>query len=374
MQHSTGFAPEREKTDESLRVEREKADHELVRRRAAIEERANAVVRDARDRADDVLEAARAVADEGNPPSTPAREEALLAERERADDALRSERETADEILDAERHQQKSAREILLRLEREDTDTQLLTERARTDEVVATRDDFMAMASHDLRAMLAGINATTAVLARGASANETGPASVHAHVARIGRFTARMHRLIGDLVDVASIEAGKLRIAPETQEPGRLLKDSIEAFQAPAAASGMSLVSEIVPGVTLARFDHERILQVLANLVSNAIKFSPKGARILLRVQPSGDEVLFSVSDSGSGIPEDKLEAVFQRFWQIGRNDRRGLGLGLYISRCIVEAHGGKIWAESNVGKGSSFHFTLPTGATAVVRTTPSAS
>jgi signal transduction histidine kinase len=373
MQQNTGFAPERDKTDESLRVEREKADHELVRRRANIEERANAVVQDARDRADDVLEAARAVADEGNPATTPAREEALLAERERADDALRSERETADEILHAERHQQRSAREVLLRLEREDTDTRLLTERARTDEVVATREDFMAMASHDLRALLAGIDATTAVLARGAPA-DAGPASVHAQVARIGRFTARMNRLIGDLVDVASIEAGKLRIAPEIQEPVRVVKDSIEAFQASASASGMSLVSEILPGVTLARFDHERILQVLANLMSNAIKFSPKGARILLRVQPSGDEVLFSVSDSGSGIPEDKLEAVFQRFWQIGRNDRRGLGLGLYISRCIVEAHGGRIWAESSVGKGSSFQFTLPTRETAVVRTTPSAS
>lgn len=374
MQQHTGFAPEREKTDESLRVERQKADHELVRRRANSEERANAVVQDARDRADDVLEAARAVADEGNTAITPAPEKALLAERERADDALRGERETADEILRAERHQQRSAREVLLRLEREDTDTRLLTERARTDEVVATREDFMAMASHDLRALLAGINATTGVLARGAPANDKGPASVHDHVARIGRFTARMNRLIGDLVDVASIEAGKLRIAPEMQEPGRLVKDSIEAFQASAAASGMSLAAEILPGVTLARFDHERILQVLANLVSNAIKFSPKGTRILLRVQPSGDDVLFSVSDSGSGIPEDKLEAVFQRFWQIGRNDRRGLGLGLYISRCIVEAHGGRIWAESSVGKGSSFHFTLPTRKTAAGRTTPSAS
>ena len=361
MGQNTSFEPEREKTDESLRVEREKADREMVRRRSAIEERANTVVQRARDRADDVLETARAVADQGTGATTPVREQARLTERASADEALRSERQTADEMLQVERRHERNAREILLRFERDDTDTQLLTERTRTDEVVATREDFMAMASHDLRALLSGINASTALLARSASGNDADPAGVHAQVARIGRFTARMNRLIGDLVDVASIEAGRLRIAPEVQEAVRLVKDSLEAFQASASASGMSLVSEILPGVGLARFDHERILQVLANLVSNAIKFSAKGARILLQVQPRGDEVLFTVSDTGSGISEDKLEAVFQRFWQIGRNDRRGLGLGLYISRCIVEAHGGNIWVESSLGRGSSFHFTLPT-------------
>jgi signal transduction histidine kinase len=361
MQQDTSFAPEREKTDESLRVEREKADRELVRRRTAIEQRANAVVQHARDRADDVLEAARTTADEGNAATTPAREEAVVMERAKADEALRTERETADEILHAERHQQRTAREMLLRLEREDTDSQLLTERARTDEVVATREDFMAMASHDLRALLAGISASTALLARGGSGNHGESAHILAQAARIRRFTGRMDRLIGDLVDVASIEAGKLRLVPRLEEPVRLVKDSLEAFQATASARGVSLASEIRPGVRSARFDHERILQVLANLVSNAIKFSRKGDRILLRVQPRGDDVLFSVSDTGPGIPEDKLEAVFERFWQVGRGDRRGLGLGLYISRCIVEAHGGTIWVESSEGTGSSFQFTLPT-------------
>jgi signal transduction histidine kinase len=99
---------------------------------------------------------------------------------------------------------------------------------------------------------------------------------------------------------------------------------------------------------------------VLANLLANAIKFTPAGGTVLLRVEPVGQDVRFSVVDTGSGIPGHQLEAVFERFWQARSEDRRGLGLGLYISRGIVEAHGGRIWAESQPGEGSTFSFTLP--------------
>ena len=99
---------------------------------------------------------------------------------------------------------------------------------------------------------------------------------------------------------------------------------------------------------------------MLANVVSNAIKFTPQGGRIRLRGDRGGDEIRLSVSDTGSGIPGELLEAVFERFWQVGKNDRRGLGLGLYIARCIVEAHGGRMWAESEPGEGSTFVFTVP--------------
>jgi signal transduction histidine kinase len=109
----------------------------------------------------------------------------------------------------------------------------------------------------------------------------------------------------------------------------------------------------------MAKFDHERILQVLANLLTNAIKFTPAGGRILLRVEPVGQDVCFSVADTGPGIPSHQLESVFERFWQARSEDRRGLGLGLFISKGIVEAHGGRIWAESQPGKGSTFSFTL---------------
>jgi signal transduction histidine kinase len=101
---------------------------------------------------------------------------------------------------------------------------------------------------------------------------------------------------------------------------------------------------------------------VLANLITNAIKFTAPGGRVSVGVERRGDEAQFCVRDTGSGIRANMLETIFERFWQVGKNDRRGLGLGLYISKCIVEAHGGRIWAESREGQGSRFFFTVPGG------------
>jgi signal transduction histidine kinase len=99
---------------------------------------------------------------------------------------------------------------------------------------------------------------------------------------------------------------------------------------------------------------------VLANIIGNAIKFTPQGGRIGVTVSDAGEAVLFSITDTGIGIATENLTTVFERFWQVGTIDRRGLGLGLYISKCIVEAHGGKIWAKSETGKGTTILFTLP--------------
>ena len=107
-------------------------------------------------------------------------------------------------------------------------------------------------------------------------------------------------------------------------------------------------------------FDPARILQVLSNLLSNAMKFTPAQGRVAVRLSRVGDSVRFAVSDTGMGVPTDQLEAVFERFVQLTKNDRRGVGLGLYISRAIVEGHGGRMWAEKAPGGGSTFSFTLP--------------
>jgi len=122
----------------------------------------------------------------------------------------------------------------------------------------------------------------------------------------------------------------------------------------------VSLVTEIVSPLPRARFDPARILQVLVNLLSNALKFTPRDGTVSVRVECVGAEVRFAVHDTGLGIPADKLEAVFERFVQIGP-DRRGVGLGLYISRCIMSAHGGRVWAESIPGQGSTFRLALAT-------------
>lgn len=130
-------------------------------------------------------------------------------------------------------------------------------------------------------------------------------------------------------------------------------------FRALAAEQGISLsvANAECPPV---RFDHQRILQVLANLVGNAIKFTPTNGRISIRLEPAGSEVRVSVADTGIGISAEKLGSVFERFVQERRTKGGGLGLGLFIARSIVEAHGGRIWAESAPGHGSTFFFTLP--------------
>lgn len=346
----------REQTDESLRAERGKTDRELGKGREVVDDSADAVVERAREAADEVLQSARDSADDkGHEPRTAQ----VVEERALADDALQSERASADESIRKEREERRRALANLLRLERDETDQHLLTERGTSDEALNTRDIFLAMVSHDLRTLLGGIAMNAEMLAREAAGPGDGNAVVLPRAATIQRLTARMNRLIGDLVDVASIEAGKLQVTAIEGDLRALVHESVEIFQASADARGIRL-EEIGGPPVLARFDHDRSLQVVANLIGNAIKFSPRGARISVGAEGVNGELRVAVSDTGPGIPAENLEAIFGRFWQVGRRDRRGLGLGLYISRCIVEAQGGRIWAENGPGPGSTFIFTVP--------------
>jgi len=169
-----------------------------------------------------------------------------------------------------------------------------------------------------------------------------------------------MNRLVGDLMDVASIEAGRLSVFRELSDPAFLVRDTLDAFLPAARLHEVELAAELEEGIEPVEFDPTRILQVLTNLVGNALKFTPKGGRITMRVASRGPEVEFAVSDTGSGIPQDRLTQIFDRFYQTLEHDRRGLGLGLFIVKSIVEAHGGRVWAESPPGVGSTFIFTLP--------------
>jgi signal transduction histidine kinase len=345
----------RVQTDQSLRAERGKTDSELEKRRDAVDRTADAVVLRARQTADGVLRAARDAADGQGELHAPD----VLQERTLADVALKSARTGADEMVRREREERRRALNSLLVLEREETDQHLLTERGFSDEAVNTRDIFLAMVSHDLRTMLGGIALTAQLLAR-ESAVAPDSRAVVLRAESIQRLSARMNRLIGDLVDVASIEAGKLLVVPAQGDLRALVRESVETFQGSADAHQIRLAPQLDGPPLLARFDQERLLQVLGNLLGNAIKFSPKGARIDIRAGRAGAEILVAVADNGPGIRPQDLEAVFGRFWQVERRTRTGLGLGLYISRCILQAHGGRIWAESAPGAGSTFFFALP--------------
>jgi signal transduction histidine kinase len=345
---------ERVKTDVSLRTERKKSDDAMKRNRASAARLADGVVDHARAVADAVLSASRLRADG----QRPAEAGALIGERATADRLVFGERASADVALRSDRKDQSDALEALLVLERAATDAYLLTERARSDDAVAHRDDFLGMVAHDLRNLLHNIVLSLELLRPPGDGEPS--AQVAGATARIRRYVARMNRLIGDLVDVTSIDAGKLAMAPLKTDAAALVTEATETFQPAAREQGVLLAAEVPAGALLAEFDHERMLQVFANLIANALKFTAAGGKITVRAEEGRGVLRFSVSDTGVGIAAPMLETIFERFWQVGANDRRGQGLGLYISKCIVEAHGGRIWAESEMGKGSRLHFTLP--------------
>ena len=353
---------EREDTDESLRSERSKTDQELERARRDIEEDADRVVEVARERAEAVLDAARERTDEQLAAKGASADTQfdLATERVQEDRALADERATADERLHLERAERKRALANLLSLERDATDERLLVERERADGAVASRDDFLGMVSHDLRSLLGGIALNSALLTKHARTQGEAGAEMLRSVERIQRFTARMNRLIGDLLDVVSLEAGKLAVSPKPCDAVRLVRDAVEAFEPQFSAEGITLRSHTEVASIRAQCDDERILQVLANMLSNALKFTERGGSVTLTVKPLDTQVCFSVTDSGIGLPEGAEQSIFERFRQVMTKDRRGLGLGLYIAKCIVEAHGGRIWAERLERGGTSLHFTLP--------------
>jgi len=357
--------PARKETDAHLRAERRKTDDELDARVATTDREADDVLHSARRRAEEVLRTARQRADEDSQRAnlSSAEQTVIGQERARDDDVVRQEYARADEITAAERDERRRLVTMLLDRERRDTDGGLLLERATADEVLAQRESFLGMVSHDLRNELAGIAMSVAQIIKNASHDDAG-GKIFRSATNIQRIALRMSRLIGDLLDVASIEAGKFTIATEDRDVRQVVEDVVESFQSIASAKEISLVGETMAESTIARFDYQRILQVLGNLLTNALRFTPQGGRISVQAERrQGEnrvgETWFSVSDTGPGIAANRLEAIFERYTQGPQADRKGLGLGLYIARRIVEAHGGRIWAESS-SAGSTFKFTLP--------------
>jgi signal transduction histidine kinase len=349
-------SPERIQTDESLRVERQKVDDAIGVTFSALEELADAVIEKARGRADVILTTARAKADRENDQATVRSSGMLARTRARADAVLLREHAAADELVRAERDSKPAHLSAL----RRDTDEDLLEERSRADDAVATRDEFLGIVSHDLRNILASVMGYATLIEKTESRKTDPDEKVRLSAQRIQRSGVRMSRLIGDLVDIASIEAEALAVSNEVGDPAALVLEAVDTFQTQAAAADITLVAEVIPPLPPVTFDPARIFQVLTNLLSNALKFTPPKGYVELRVEQLDTELRFGVRDTGVGIAPDKLEAIFDRFHQLAAHDRRGVGLGLYISKCIVHGHRGRIWAESQPDEGSTFYFTLP--------------
>ena len=221
-----------------------------------------------------------------------------------------------------------------------------------------TRDELIAAVSHDLKNPLATIVTTAELLARSEAPDE----KRRRWVESLRRSAEAMKHLIEDLLDIARIEAGRLTIEEQRCEAGALLAEALDLMQPLAQQKRLRLERRVPGREVYVRCDRPRILRVLSNLIGNSIKFTSEGGAITVRAELADREVRFSVTDTGSGIVADELPHIFERFWQARKTARLGAGLGLAIAKGIVEAHTGRIWAQSEVGKGSTFFFTLPLG------------
>lgn len=217
------------------------------------------------------------------------------------------------------------------------------------------RDDVMGIVAHDLR------NPLNSILLLASLLHSTEPERrSRERASGIERAAIRMNHLIQDLLDVTRIEAGRLSIEPVALSTQQLLADSIEAQKPLAASASLELRLDAAPELPEVWADRDRLLQVFENLIGNALKFTKAGGQITVGAAPREGEVLFWVSDTGSGIAPEDLAHLFDRFWQARKAERRGAGLGLSIVKGVVEAHRGRIWVESRPGQGSTFLFTIP--------------
>ena len=215
---------------------------------------------------------------------------------------------------------------------------------------VRMREDFLAVVAHDLRSPLAAVVMSAELLERHAPNSQ--------EIERIRRAATRMNRLVADLLDVSSMEAGHLAMEPALENVEAIIVAALEISSPLAARKNISLSARVDDSALTAWCDRERVIQALLNLITNAVKFTTTGS-ISVRAKRCADEVHIVVHDTGRGLSRSQIDHIFDPYWQASPQAREGTGLGLSIVKGIVQLHGGRIWAESIAGRGSSFSFTF---------------
>jgi sigma-B regulation protein RsbU (phosphoserine phosphatase) len=253
------------------------------------------------------------------------------------------------------------ARSIRYALERRRLLARERQARAAAEAAVRARDEVLRIVAHDIGNALSAVKIHATVLDRTLPEGDASR-EPRKRLAAIRGTVAQMDRLRQDLLDVAAIEAGRLSVETAPVALGAVVDEVVDGLAEPAAEKGLALEARIPDALPHARADRERIAQVLANLVGNAVKFTTAG-EVVVSAEHRGAELHVCVADTGPGIPSAHLPHVFDRFWQAQSTRRAGAGLGLAIARGIVEAHEGAIWVESEVGRGTTFRFTLPVAA-----------
>ncbi len=382
--------PKREQTNESLRLERDKSDIAVATERAALDKKADDVVRVARRRADEIIQTAHD-ADGERVPRPTANEASFV----RARTVLERERHDADGALEAERAERKSEREGLMAVERGATDKDLTGERTHADTLIVDqreanakmvratiqaeelaveaneardraekseielrtvaefREMFIGILGHDLRNPLGSITMAAALLLRRGHLDEQGGETV----ARIIRSSQRINRMITQLLDLTRARlGGGMPIEPEPTDVADICRDVVEEFEV--------TIELVVEGDLTGTWDKDRLEEALSNIAGNAVEHAAPGTAVIVRAHPDGAEVVVEVSNHGAPIPPDVLPFIFEPFRRAqlrGKPPSDHLGLGLYIAHQIVLSHGGTLAARSADGM-TTFVIRLPRG------------
>jgi len=366
----------RANTDKSLEQERDKTDEYLEKLKEVAEETTE-IIQSNRASTDEDLESQRAETDfDKEHHQLDARGRTVLAaletkldqERELSDKALQAEREIEDRVRTKERFQQRLLVEALLENERKKTDTNLQEERVQTDletkAAIVTRDQFVTIISHDLKDPLVAISLGAQSMRRGFGKDTVDPAHLLKQLRIIEQSAAGMDRMITALLDVEQMVHDKVTLHCERTDLRALLQECMDLFAQVVLTKSFSMTLDAGAEPLFADVDRDRILQVLSNLIGNALKFTPNGGTVKFSARKQERQVEISVADNGPGILPQDRQLIFERFTKLRMNDRTGLGLGLFVAKWIVEAHKGHISVTSDVGKGSTFSFTLPLAAT----------
>jgi signal transduction histidine kinase len=223
---------------------------------------------------------------------------------------------------------------------------------------VQARDEVLSIVSHDLRNPVNTIMLSAGHMLELGDALDMGVA--RRHLVIVKRQAEQMNRMIQDLLDVARIEAGRLPLSEHREDPARLVRDACESLTELASQNGIRLESDASAELPAVCADRDRVLQVFGNLIGNALRFTEPGGIVRVSAAEGDGVVEFAVSDSGAGIAAEDLPHLFERFYQARSAEPGGAGLGLAIVKGIVETHGGRVAAESTLGAGSTFRFTIP--------------
>ncbi len=234
----------------------------------------------------------------------------------------------------------------------------LVQDLTRLRRLETVRRDFISNLSHELRTPLASLKALTETLQDGALDD---PPAARRFIDQIQVETDALTQMVTELLELSRIESGRLSLDLRLVSPSDLLRSASKRMQLQAERSGLTLRVECTEDLPKIKIDSQRLEQVLVNLIHNAVKFTRPGGEIVLLAEAEPGVVMFAVQDTGIGIPEESVSRIFERFYRVDKSRAgSGTGLGLSIAKHIVEAHKGKIWAESVEGKGSTFYFTIP--------------